>query len=604
MMLVLEEEEEEEDEEEEEGEEKDEEDEEEEENEEEEEEEGDEEEEEEDVNESEDASKGVSSDEAETDPAEYSEEDVAEWDEISGPRAQPVPARQPISEVVVIDDSEDEPSSAAASPSAPSPPLAPSPRGTSPTQRFASLSLHAPRRSQFSPNFGSVRQGDVPKRLFRISPATKRMGFQARDTRYPTRPASSLSMRRKAPLGNEEFKASIQSRQQARIASMIYETYRAMAHGAKSPAAFEDFQSLVKKRMRVQRLLDLESQRLAPRAAAEAFDEQAYTQRTLEALRAREAHARVRLPPPRVPEEEQLARARAEREKRRAEHGILGRAPLPATLPEPLEAEVRSTFQRRGVIASMTGAQVEAHDLAKLRPGQWLNDEVINFYGNLIMQRANDAEAVRQRAREQHAALPSDACAYWSVHFFSSFFWQKLQSSGFTGVQRWSRRVDLFTKDLILLPINLGQSHWVCAAINLRLRRFEYYDSMGIPRPAVFGTLRAYLREELRAKKQLELDLSDWEDYFAGDASPQQANGYDCGVFAIQTLEQLSRRDPLEPMPPPLSAPEFCHAADPAELRRERLLHADDYAWNFAQQHMPYLRRRMVHEIASKRLLE
>lgn len=384
---------------------------------------------------------------------------------------------------------------------------------------------------------------------------------------------------------------------------MIYDTYRAIAQGHKSPAAFDDFHGLVKKRMHVQHLLDLETLRVHPKHAPQ-LDEQAYTQRTLDALRAREAHARARLPPRAVPEEERLASLRAERAKRRAEHGILGRKSLPHGLPDALEAQVRSTFQQRGVIASMTGAQVESHDLAKLRPGQWLNDEVINFYGNLIMQRANDAEAKRSAARQKKEVPPADCCGYWSVHFFSSFFWQKLQSQGYKGVQRWSRRVDLFTKDLILLPINLGQAHWVCAAINLRLRRFEYYDSMAIARPGVFATLRTYLAEELKAKHQLTLDLSDWEDFFAGDTSPQQANGYDCGVFAIQTLEQLSRRDPLEAMSPPLSAALFDRPADAKALRAEREAHADDYAWNFAQEHMPYLRRRMACEIASKRLLE
>jgi sentrin-specific protease 1 len=29
------------------------------------------------------------------------------------------------------------------------------------------------------------------------------------------------------------------------------------------------------------------------------------------------------------------------------------------------------------------------------------------------------------------------------------------------------------------MPVNLGQQHWVCAAINIKAKRFEYYDSMG-----------------------------------------------------------------------------------------------------------------------------
>ena len=160
------------------------------------------------------------------------------------------------------------------------------------------------------------------------------------------------------------------------------------------------------------------------------------------------------------------------------------------------------------------------------------------------------------------------------------------------------------TKDLILLPINVGQAHWVCAAINLRLRRFEYYDSMGIPSPGVFATLRAYISDEMRDKKQLEIDLSDWTDYFAGETSPQQQNGYDCGVFAVQTLEQLSRRDPAVPYPSrALEARLFTAPADPTELALLREEHACEYAWNFDQRDMPYLRRRMAYEIYTKQLL-
>lgn len=40
-------------------------------------------------------------------------------------------------------------------------------------------------------------------------------------------------------------------------------------------------------------------------------------------------------------------------------------------------------------------------------------------------------------------------------------------------------KVDLFVKTVILFPINLGNSHWTAAAIDLEKKRFEYYDSMG-----------------------------------------------------------------------------------------------------------------------------
>lgn len=110
--------------------------------------------------------------------------------------------------------------------------------------------------------------------------------------------------------------------------------------------------------------------------------------------------------------------------------------------------------------------------------------------------------------------------------------------------------------------------HWCCAAVNIKEKRFEYYDSMGKPRDFVYqvrfcslsppcetcrpgqvlrptkregkyaaargryGTLapgsdrgtnlcldhlqalRKWLKEEHKSRKGTEIDLSDWEDYW------------------------------------------------------------------------------------------
>lgn len=498
-------------------------------------------------------------------------------------------------EVIEIDDDDDEPA-----PAQPAQTVAPqvTPEAAPEKPQAVPLLSSPLRKSQFSPDYSVLRPAGTPhaappKQLFRVSGAGpgKRLQRATNDVRSATgKTASSLYLRRKAPLALEEYKAAVHVRQQARIASMIRDTYRVLSAGKTRPVTYSDFDALVHKRVHVQRLLDQE--RRTPLAEA---DEQDYTQRTLEALKAREAHARARLPPRVPPVDERARQIRAAREERRRKTGILGRPALPEHMDKAGEELATQAFRRRGVLASMPGAQVEERDMSKLRPGQWLNDEVINFYGVLILHRAREAEKERERGGVARRA-------FWNIHVFNSFFWQNLTSRGYAGVRRWTRNVDLFTKDLVLFPINLGQAHWVCACLNLRLRRIEYYDSMGMARRSVFDTLRSYLREELRDKKKLEIDLSDWEDFAAEDTSPQQENGYDCGVFAMQTLEQLSRRDPQLPMPPPLDAAQFTHPADPTALRLAREEYAEDYAWNFAQSNMPYLRRRMAAEIVQKAL--
>jgi sentrin-specific protease 1 len=201
--------------------------------------------------------------------------------------------------------------------------------------------------------------------------------------------------------------------------------------------------------------------------------------------------------------------------------------------------------------------------------------------------------------------------AFWRVHFFSSFFWENLKNRGFDGVKRWTRKIDIFSKDLVIFPINLGNAHWVCGAINLRYRRFEYYDSMGHRNERAFELMRTYLVAEAEDKKKKQIDLRSWRNHFS-DETPQQENGFDCGVFAAQTMEQISRRDPHTPIPlapPTLSwkGEDLEEKAGTLSLTSEEVDDADDqddYEWNFSQPDMPYLRRRMAYEIATKQLLD
>jgi sentrin-specific protease 1 len=61
---------------------------------------------------------------------------------------------------------------------------------------------------------------------------------------------------------------------------------------------------------------------------------------------------------------------------------------------------------------------------------------------------------------------------------FSSFFYTRLSDPkhSYDGVRRWTRRAklvpngpaDVFAFDMVLFPINVNASHWVCACIDFR----------------------------------------------------------------------------------------------------------------------------------------
>lgn len=52
-----------------------------------------------------------------------------------------------------------------------------------------------------------------------------------------------------------------------------------------------------------------------------------------------------------------------------------------------------------------------------------------------------------------------------SVHAFNTFFFTKLKTAGYQAVKRWTKKVDVFSVDILLVPIHLGV-HWCLAVSN------------------------------------------------------------------------------------------------------------------------------------------
>ncbi|KAG6845661.1 hypothetical protein H0H87_005868 [Tephrocybe sp. NHM501043] len=231
----------------------------------------------------------------------------------------------------------------------------------------------------------------------------------------------------------------------------------------------------------------------------------------------------------------------------------------PVPLPPEDDSQVDILLKKRGVISKYAREQVNDTDLSRLRPGQWLNDEIINFYGAMLLGRSDDSKENPSNRK---------GIQILNVHYFSTFFWSKLTEGYEKGrLAKWTKKVDIFSKDVVLVPVNHGNAHWTSAAINFRRKRFESYDSMGTRRDNVFRALRAYIDAEHRNKKKKAFDFTGWQDYSIDE--PQQENGYDCGVFTCQFLQGLSRGDDT--------------------IR-------------FTQKDMPALRRRMIWEIGNVKL--
>lgn len=273
----------------------------------------------------------------------------------------------------------------------------------------------------------------------------------------------------------------------------------------------------------------------------------------------RKAKKSFELPPPKPfsPSHDRLrlsARHRDEAIEKRL------RPKLPKVLPPDADTQVHALLCKKGVISKVARESVNDRDLSRLLPGQWLNDEIINFYGAMILTRS---ESNRD---------PTAKRKMLDVHYLSTFFWPKLKNEGYEQgrLAKWTKKIDIFSKDVILIPINHNNSHWTGAAINFRRKRIESYDSMNLDRHQVFKALRSYLDSEHRNKRKKPFDFTGWQNHNPED-TPQQENGYDCGVFTCQFLESLSK---------------------------------GEEGFYFSQRDMTYLRRRMIWEIGHAKFLD
>ena len=83
---------------------------------------------------------------------------------------------------------------------------------------------------------------------------------------------------------------------------------------------------------------------------------------------------------------------------------------------------------------------------------------------------------------------------------------------GHSALKRWTRKVDIFSFDLILIPVHLGM-HWCLATIDLKRKGVFYYDSMGGDNTECLDALLQYLQVsylDIIKDKILSIDDAIW----------------------------------------------------------------------------------------------
>jgi sentrin-specific protease 1 len=151
-----------------------------------------------------------------------------------------------------------------------------------------------------------------------------------------------------------------------------------------------------------------------------------------------------------------------------------------------------------------------------------LNDEVINTYMDLITERSPE-----------------------TVYAFNTFFFIALSNKGYDHVFRWTKKVDIFSKEQLFIPVHIEEeNHWCLISVNFKKKSIHYYDSLGGRNFKSLKIILKYLIMEYYNKKKGEFNASGW--MLINEVNcPQQTNLWDCGVFVLMFAEHLSRGSPL-----------------------------------------------------------
>ncbi|XP_058081751.1 probable ubiquitin-like-specific protease 2B isoform X2 [Magnolia sinica] len=199
---------------------------------------------------------------------------------------------------------------------------------------------------------------------------------------------------------------------------------------------------------------------------------------------------------------------------------------------------------------------ISKRDVELLQPETFINDTIIDFYIKYLKNKIQPEDKHR-------------------FHFFNSFFFRKLADldkdpgsvkegrAAFLRVRKWTRKVNIFEKDYILIPVNFNL-HWslmvICHPGEVAYFKDEeiekapkvpcilHMDSIKGSHTGLKNLIQSYLWEEWKERhgessKDLSLKFSNLR--FVPLELPQQENSFDCGLFLLHYVELFLEEAPL-----------------------------------------------------------
>lgn len=204
-----------------------------------------------------------------------------------------------------------------------------------------------------------------------------------------------------------------------------------------------------------------------------------------------------------------------------------------------IDGWIADNSESSDIVAEVKFETVSGTSLARLQPGQWLNDELVNAYVEIIKSTGTDQNDL------------------FATSFFMDQLLQVTQGTettrrkqggyNFKKVARWLKKSlkSLFqpqTRNLFI-PVNVGGNHWTLVVVRLQEGRIEYYDSLSGKGQIFMNAVMLFLKD---AHMKLEgSDIgADWETQFV--QGPTQRDGHNCGVFTLMNMLHLSQDQALD----------------------------------------------------------
>ena len=194
--------------------------------------------------------------------------------------------------------------------------------------------------------------------------------------------------------------------------------------------------------------------------------------------------------------------------------------------------------------------QVDSDNLQNLEQGFLIDDNIVDF---VFFYKAEEISAAPYISTD-------------TLYIFSSCFHKKLASFNPNRIRNWTKGVNIFLKEYVIIPVCTG-THWMLVIVKMNrgdgvsimildAANRPSLRSNKIHRPSVERLVKNYLRDEWAAKATLKKKSVSFGEVIYPDV-PQQPNDTDCGAYVMKFFSEFLNDLPIDNWP--RWTPEFTH---------------------------------------------